>query len=428
MQSSHMKNVLLEQQEEVRTLLQSTHSIDREKQSEYLELVSAKWIKVISGVRRCGKSFMSVSAFTNQNSWIYINFDDERLSELTTQELNLLYEAALSIKSDIKFWIFDEIQNIKHWDLFINRLQRKGLNIIVTGSNGKLLSKEISTHLTGRSIGLELFPFSFKEFLESKNIQINNQTKDILTTEKNALVKNSFDLWFKDGGFPESISSPFKNIYLQDLFNKIISRDILQRYNLRNPKGIKQLATIMIESVGQELSYRKLSTSLKLGSMNTVKKYIDYLCDCYLFFEVEAFSDKSRERQARPRKIYCIDNGVINAVTVNRSENKGRQLENIVFLELRRKQQSIYYLKENNFELDFVIFEKNKIRKLIQVCWTLVDEKTRQREMQALIQACHKYKLNTGLILTYEDEIEIIENGIKIECIPVYKWLLSNEI
>lgn len=424
MQPTNMKVILLEQQEEVLGLLRSVQSIAREKESEYLEIVAAKWIKVISGVRRCGKSFLSVSAFTEQQNWIYINFDDERLSELTTKELNSIYEAALSIKSDIRYWIFDEIQNIKHWDLFINRLQRKGLNIIVTGSNGKLLSKEISTHLTGRSIGLELFPFSFREFLGSNNIQVN----DILTTEKTVVVKNKFDVWFKDGGFPEAIVSPFKKTYLQDLFNKIISRDILQRYNLRNPKGIKQLATIMIESVGQELSYRKLASSLKLGSMNTIKKYIDYLCDCYLFFEVEAYSDKSRERQARPRKIYCIDNGVINAVTVSRSENKGRQLENIVFLELRRRQISIYYLKESDFEVDFIVFEKNKIRKLIQVCWSLSDEKTRQREVQGLVKACHKYNLNTGIILTYDDEVEFIEDGITIECIPVYKWLLSNKI
>lgn len=424
MDASIISQAIQDQQEEVKAWLLRSKTIEREANKQFQSFLPNSWIKVISGVRRCGKSFLSIQAL-GTDSWIYLNFDDERFINLQTSDLNQVYQAALQIRGPVKYWVLDEIQNIEHWDLFVNRLQRKGLNVIVTGSNGKILSREISTHLTGRSVTLELFPFSFAEYLKYFKIDYSTPSTAGWTSEQVSLFMKYFELWMNEGAFPETLENSNKRAYLQELYDRVITRDVLQRYNLRNPKGIKQLAAVLVNSLGQEVSYKKLTNLLSLGSMNTVKKYVGYLTDCYLFFELEAYSDKSRERQARPRKIYCIDNGLYNSLKTLSTDNKGRMLENIVFLALRRSGENISYLRDPHFEVDFVISKEGKNSKLIQVCLSLQDPTTKKREINSLVSAGKKLKLKAGTILTLDEEWHFSQDGFEISCLPVWKWLLK---
>ncbi len=423
MTESALLKILAEQQMEAEGWISSSQVIHREKSSEYLSSLKDPLIKIIVGVRRCGKSFLSLHSLP-PSSWLYVNFDDERLSDLSAEDLNKIYSCGLQLKQNIQYWVFDEIQNIKNWDLFVNRLNRKKLNLVITGSNGKLLSKELSTHLTGRFLSIELFPLSFKEYLSFSLIE-TTQGRSI-PTELEAKIKIKFNEYLRQGGFPETLKLINKGPYLRELYNSILTRDILQRYALRNPTELKSIARLLINNISKEMSYKSLSESTHLGSINTAKKYVSFLNDCYLFFELEAFSPKIRNRITRERKIYAIDTGLYNALQTSVSENLGAQLENFVFLELYRKSLELFYLKEKDFEVDFVILKDRKIQQLIQVCYDMSDVKTENREIRSLIKASEKYFCSHLTILTFEQESEKIVDGKKISIIPVWKWILSS--
>jgi predicted AAA+ superfamily ATPase len=414
-------SILKEQQLEVQNSINNLNSIQREQHSEYLNSLSDPLVKVICGIRRCGKSFFSVYSLP-KNSWVYINFDDERFESINPSNLNKIYELMRQINTQAKYYIFDEIQNIKNWDLFINRLKRKGLNIIITGSNGKLLSKEISTHLTGRHSQIEMFPFSFGEYL--KYFKVANY--ELTTTEDIALIKGHFSNYLNEGGFPEIPQLINKRQYLRDLFEKIVLRDILQRYQIRSSTLLKHLTLFLINNVSRELSYKKVQKTFEVGSVNTLKKYVQYLLDCYLFFEVECYSFKIKEQLTKPRKIYCIDTGMYNALQSSFSDNQGLQIENLVFLELKRRRSEIYYYKTHLFEVDFLITENRKIIELIQVCYLVSSEKTYKRELDGLLKAAKLFKCKQLTLVTFENENEITVEGFKIKLIPVWKWLLQN--
>jgi predicted AAA+ superfamily ATPase len=406
--------ILLEQQQTYKNWINKSSSVPREVGPTYESYLSTPMIKVIMGPRRSGKSFFSIQSLP-QAHFIYINFDDERFFELTTKDLNKIYEAGLRINSNPQYWVFDEIQNIQGWELFVNRLKRNGLNIIVTGSNSKLLSKELATHLTGRTLSLELLPFSFREYLKFYQIEFENN----LTTENFSEIKNHFMKYLRSGGFPETLSNIAFNEYLRELFDRIITKDIIQRYQIRDPRTLRAIAHIMMSYNSQELSYQKIKNSFPGLSINTLRKYISYIEDTYLFFEIETYSTKIRERLTKARKIYCIDSGMFNALSDNPERTFGRQLENLVFLELRRKNKSVSYLKTKNFEIDFILSEHGKISQLIQVSWNFDDPKTKDRELKSFIEAEKVLGPQKKMILTYDIE----ETIGHIMILPVWKWL-----
>jgi hypothetical protein len=296
---------------------------------------------------------------------------------------------------------------VDKWELFIRKLVDNKKLVVITGSNASLLSKELGTRLTGRHLRTELFPFSFNEFLQYKK-------------QKPSI--DSFKSYFEEGGFPEYLLQK-KPQLLEELLNDVIARDIVVRQKLRERKTIKELTVYLLSNLGKEFSFNTLKKIFNLGSVNTAISFVSYLEDSYLLFAVERFDYSIKKRLIAPKKVYCVDNGFATTNSVSFSEDKGRMLENIVFLGLKRRGQEVYYFKEKN-ECDFVVRKNTKIVEAIQVCFDL-NEEDKGREIAGLLGALEKFKLNEGLILTYNQEDKIQENGKIIVVKPVWKWLLE---
>ncbi len=422
MQSQEIKKVILDQQVEVKKLKASWHS--REKSPELQSLLkSSGLVKVVMGIRRSGKSTLCLGSIPAETPFSFVNFDDERLTGLDTTDLNTVYEALLELQPESQILIFDEIQNIKAWELFVNRLQRKKINILITGSNGKLLSQELATHLTGRHLSLELMPLSFREFLEFRSISVPN-TKGLIT-EQIALLRGQFQSYFELGGFPEVVLGEPQGSYLRELFDKIITRDIAQRYKLRSTRILKELALYLAQQSGSFASLGKLQKAFDIKSTNTVRNYFEYLKEVYLFFEVHAYSHKLKERSTRPRKFYISDLGLWSALSTRPTDDLGMKLETLVFLHLRRNTTQVYYLKEDGIDVDFCLTHNRKLQTLIQVCYTIQSESTRDREIRSLIKAAQRYKVKSAYLITWDEEDLFNIDSVQIQVIPAWKFFLN---
>ena len=415
-----ISRVLTDQQAEFSDLL-SSNEVSRPNEIELKELLPASSIKVILGVRRAGKSTL-IARVLRPESTVYVNFDDDRWTDLETEDLQRLYLEILRLMPNVQFWFFDEIQNVPKWELFISRLYREKRNIIITGSNGKLLGKDLATHLTGRHLSIEIFPFNFSEYLELKKFEI----PAVWTSQQVVSVRSHFSKFFNVGGFPEVLQGAPAGRYLRELFDRIISRDLVQRYKLRQSRGIKELALFLINNVGQRITYQKLAKSLGFKSVTTVRNYVSYLCDGYLLFELEAFSLKVKEQMTLPRKVYAIDTGMIEALNRKATPDMGSRLENIVYLQLRKNGHSqLSYLKGDRFEVDFVIHKGRKVDQLIQVCLSLQDTFTLEREVRGLILGASYVKCSNLLLLTWDEERNLNQNNVQIKVLPVWKWVLG---
>lgn len=438
MKQDTISEVLLQMQNEIQALIQNQSWVGRQVASEFQELLPSKFIKVVMGVRRSGKSTLAVQGL-KEEEFLYLNFDDEVLSQITAEQLQLTFETALSLNTKAKYIVLDEIQNILRWEFFVNKLQRRGYNLIVTGSNSRLLSSELATHLTGRQVNIELFPFSFKEFLEfkkqraGKNLISSGQIDVIqiqkMDTSTRAILKNYFDEYFQKGGFPElldiDVNSSLRRNYLKELYDKIITRDIVQRRKIKNIRAIKEIAYLILSQYSAQFTYQNIKKAIELKSVSTVKNYIEYLQESYLGFVLEPYSHKVKERISLPKKFYAIDVGLLNVLLGSAGSDLGRKLENIVFLELRRQRLELYYIKEPQYEVDFAIREGRKIIKLIQVCWSLEDHKTKDRELKSLVQAAVKYNVKELEIITFDTEGTESIDGYQIKVRPIWKWLLA---
>lgn len=425
MEKQLIKSIILDQEEEIKRIF-GERIIEREVERSAKKMLETNLIQVIIGPRRCGKSVLAHRLLKGKK-YGYINFDDERLIGIKTADLNQCLEILEEIKPGFKYLLLDEIQNVEGWELFVNRLKRSGYNIIVTGSNSKLLSKELATHLTGRHFVIEIFPFSFKEFLSYKEFLVKE--KDFFITQKKARIKRFFNEYLKFGGFPEAIKingTELKKQYLRDLYNRIISRDILSRYNIKYIKDLKELAIFAISNFSSETSYHKIKNIFEIKSVHTVKNYLGYLEEAYLIFQLLSFSFKAKEQIRRPKKIYPIDSGLVNAIVVQFSPNIGKLMENLVFLELERRGQEIYfYSQSGRYEVDFVIKDGLKVKQLIQVCYSLNREETKKREIRNLLKASRDLKCHNLLIITEDEEAEEKIKSKKIKFIPLWKWLLE---
>ncbi len=382
------------------------------------KLLKTKQIVLISGIRRCGKSTL-LQLINNElkKDFLYFNFDDERIVNFSSDDFNVLFELFLESNPKEFVFYFDEIQVIPGWEKFLNRMYEQDIKIFVTGSNAKLLSSEIATALTGRNVVVYLSPFSFKEFLRFKNI-----ASDFSSTSKLASIKSAFKSYFLLGGFPLVVQEN-DSFLIKQYYSDIFYRDIVSRYNLQNVEELKILATYLINAVGRDISYSKMGEVAGISSKSLVKKYLDYFLNSFLFMEVRKFDYSYKKQILNSRKFYSSDIGFLKEVGFKFSENNGSTLENLVLIDLKSRDNDVFYHKEKK-ECDFVIKKGLKIVEAIQVCYNLDDE-NEKREISGLVEACKSYNLKNGLLLTYAQEKEFVNDGIKIKVKPVWKWLLD---
>lgn len=422
MEKQQIKRILAEQKAEIAEFLEA-ETIERDCEKEAGKALKNNLIKVLIGVRRCGKSFLAHRILFGKE-YGYVNFDDERFIGAKAEDLNDFLEVLQEISPDAKYLLLDEAQNITGWELFANRLKRSGYNLVVTGSNAKLLSRELATHLTGRHVSLELFPFSFGEFLKRKDLKFSGQ--DFYLTKKRAAIKKALSEYMDQGGFPELFSVENKKQYLRDLYDKIISRDIIPRHKVRFGKDLKEMAVYFFSNFGSRFTYRKLKNIFEISSAHTVKNYVNYLEEAYLIFELLPFSFKLKEQVRSARKIYCIDNGLINAISFQNSPNTGRMMENLVFLNLKAQKKEIYfYSDKNGREVDFLIRENKKVAELVQVCFDLENLETKERELSALAKSSEELNCRKLTVITWDEEREENYKNKKIVFVPLWKWLLE---
>lgn len=407
----------------------------------YLEklkkFIATDYITVILGARRSGKSFIMrqiakdiIDNGADRKNILNINFEDPRLPKLDAKMLHKIYEIYLEYQQPKgKPYIFlDEVQEVENWEKWA--LMIKELNqghVILSGSNAKLLSKELSTLLTGRHLDIEVYPLSFKEFLEFHKIEINSPM-DI--SAKETEIKMMANKYLENGAFPEAVlSNSPRDIFLK-YFNDIVEKDLIQRYKIRKTEKFKSLLKFYFSNISSLIAFTALEKSLKISD-DTIEKFSAYLEDSYLLFFVKRFSFKVKEQEKSPRKVYAIDTGLSSAIGFSFIKNNGKLLENAVFLELqRRKSRSnfmeIYYWKnERHHEVDFVLKENEKVVQLIQVCYNIEDLKTKEREIRSLISAGEELKCDNLLVITSEYEADENISGKKIAFKPLYKFLLE---
>lgn len=401
------------------------------------ELAIPQTNKIISlvGSRRVGKTFYFYQLINNllgkgvsKECILYINFEDDRLFPIKTGELNDLLEAYYELYPDLKnkkkYFFFDEIQNVKNWEIFVRRIvDKEKVEMYITGSSSKLLSKEIATSLRGRTLTFYLYPLSFKEFLKFKNIQVE---KDISYSTKRFKIKYLFKEYLEYGAFPEVVKSEkLKQDILSNYFEMVIYRDLVERFSIRNINLLKMLSKYLITNVSSRFSINSYYKSLKQEtkvSKETILEYLSHLSDINLIHLVPIFSYSLKVQQVNPSKAYCIDTGLRNAVSLRFSEDEGRLAENVVFIELKRRGHEIFYWK-NTKEVDFVIKDKNN--KIIAFNVSYTDE-IDEREITSLQEFKTKYssKIKDLIILTKDAE------GKKgnITLIPLWKWLLNEKL
>ena len=419
MKRSLLKAIILEQQ----TLGLVKHNVQRRLLIRSETLIKTENIVIITGIRRCGKStLLQYFRKLHKENHYYLNFDDERLLDFVIGDFQMMMEIFIELFNEESVCYFDEIQNIYGWERFVRRLYDQGYKIFITGSNAKMLSQEMGTHLTGRHIKLELYPFSFQEFATFKKLDIDTNN---VTTVKKVKLNKLIEEYVEIGGFPQYIKEEIIE-YLQSLYENILYKDIIVRYKLPSEHAIKQLAFHFASNIGKEITYNALRKLLQLGSTNTISDYCQYFENCYLFFLVKRFNYSLKVQSASPKKVYAIDTGMARAIGFRSSHDNGRMLENIVFIELKRRNFEVYYHREKK-ECDFVVCKQNQIKYLIQVCYDLTEDDTKHRELAGLLDAMQSYQLDHGLIinLSESDSFDIKEKDKQyhIHVTPIWEWL-----
>ena len=383
---------------------------------------STKQVVVISGIRRCGKSsllyLIKEEMNLSEEEYCYFNFDDERiLTDVSI--LESIYNLHIEIYGREPILFLDEIQNIENWEKFVNRIYERGIKVFITGSNASLLSSEIATSLTGRNKQIELFPFSFAEFLRFNGKSYN---LDRLSSRSKSFLIQDFTKYLEVGGFPIVVKendTELINSYFQD----ILYRDIISRYRLTQVKEIKQIGLYFASNISKLFSYSTLMDISGVKSASSIKDYLYYYEQTYLWFYLRKFDYSLKKQIMNPKKVYGIDSAFVHRLGFSFSENKGRILENIVFLDLLRQGKEVFY-HTGKKECDFVIKKGLKIVEAIQVTYSLNDSNF-EREISGLLEAMEYYRLGKGTILCFDtiESSKPIPNGIEVQA--VWKWLLS---
>lgn len=375
---------------------------------DYLKTLnpSSSHIEVIAGIRRCGKStLMRQIANRFYNKVAYFNFEDSRVFGFEVSDFSKLDEV---IGHEVEAYFFDEIQNVSGWEVFVRQLHERGAKVFVTGSNASLLSRELGTRLTGRYLSHEVFPFSYREYLLYFSFQ------DTL---------ENFKKYVQCGGFPEFLRDQNPEI-LQLLLKDILFRDIAVRYGIKNTHVLMDIALHLVSNIGKEVSFNGLRNTFNVGSPTTVSDYLSWMEDAYLLFYLPRFSWSAKSISKNPKKVYCIDTGFAKSNSLSFSKDEGRLLENLIYLNLRKKFPKLFYFRERQ-ECDFVVFEGNSCKWLIQVCDTLHPD-NRDREINGLMEAMEFLKMDIGYILTLNqnDQVVINEKTIIIQEVRMFlTWM-----
>lgn len=421
-QQAYMNTIIQNQRKERDELLARPYLM-RKSNTDIGVLLSNPMIKLITGPRRVGKSTYALLMLQGRN-FAYLNFDDNLL--LSAWDEELVMRTLDEVYAGYEYLLLDEVQNLKDWDVWVSKLYRRGKNLVITGSNAKMLSSEMATVLTGRYLQVEMLPFSLSETMEWKGVSTGGD-ENARQTEMTVIA----DDYLRNGGYPETID--MRNItrsYLSTLFDSIIWKDVAKRHNIRNITDLNNLALYLLSNFCNPLSANDIAREISMTSVTTTRKFMDYLHEPYLFYYLPRFNNKLKLMKKAASKVYVIDNGFVAAKAFNLSENLGRLLENEVFVELLRMGYKVettlfYYRSRNDREVDFVTRQGTRIERLIQVCYDMSSPKTEKREVDSLIECAGELKCNNLMVITNNDEREILKDGYNIKVVPFVKFVMG---
>ena len=411
-----MKTIILNQRKERDELLSRPY-LTRRNNLDTETLLNSHLIKLITGPRRVGKSTQALLMLRNRN-FAYLNFDNQPL--LDAWDANLVMRTLDDVYPGYEYLLLDEVQNLDAWDLWVSELFRLGKNLVITGSNAKMLSSEMATVLTGKYLQVEMLPFSLEEFFEWNKLDLKK-----LNPEQRTDASVLIDDYMRNGGYPEVVASRgLTRNYLDTLFDSIVWKDVAKRHNVRNVTDLNNLAMYLVSNFCNPISANELMYELGFSSVNTTKKFMDYLHEPYLFYYLPRYNNKLKLMKKAPRKIYVVDNGFVAAKAFSLSDNLGRLLENQVFIELIRRgydtdKTMFYYRSRNDKEVDFVLRKGPHIERLVQVCYDMSSSKTEKREVDSIIECADELKCRSLAIVTNNESRTIEKNGYKIDVVPV---------
>ena len=414
-----MKTIILNQRKERDELLSRPYLTRRSNQDKDM-LLNSHLIKLITGPRRVGKSTQALLMLRNRN-FAYLNFDSQPL--LDAWDANLVMRMLDDVYPGYEYLLLDEVQNLNAWDLWVSELYRQGKNLVITGSNAKMLSSEMATALTGKYLKVEMLPFSLEEFFDWNKLDLRK-----LNTEQMSDAAALMDDYLRNGGYPEVVASrQLTRTYLDTLFDSIVWKDVAKRHNVRNITDLNDLALYLVSNFCNPVSANELTEELGFSSVNTTKKFMDYLHEPYLFYYLPRYNNKLKLMKKAPRKVYVVDNGFVAAKAFSLSDNLGRLLENQVFIELIRSgydtdKTMFYYRSRNDKEVDFVLRKDTHIDRLVQVCYDMSSSKTEKREVDSLTECAEELNCSNLVIVTNNDERTIEKDSYRIEVVPVSKW------
>lgn len=414
-----MKTIILNQRKERDELLSCPYLTRRKNQDTNL-LLSSSLIKLITGPRRVGKSTQALLMLRSTN-FAYLNFDSRPL--LDAWDANLVMRMLDDVYPGYEYLLLDEVQNLDAWDLWVSELYRQGKNLVITGSNAKMLSSEMATVLTGKYLQVEMLPFSLEEFFDWNKIDLHK-----LHPEQQTDASVLTDDYLRYGGYPEVVASrQLARSYLDILFDSIVWKDLAKRHNVRNITDLNNLAMYLVSNFCNPLTANNLVEEIGFSSVNTAKKFMDYLHEPYLFYYLPRYDNKLKRMKKAPRKVYVVDNGFVAAKAFSLSDNLGRLLENQVFIELIRRgydteKSLFYYRSRNDKEVDFVLRKGSRIESLIQVCYDMSSPKTEKREVDGLAECAGELKCDHLVVVTNREERIIEKKGYKIQVVPIGKF------
>ena len=417
-----MKTILQNQRKERDELLSRPY-LERRSNQDMDLLLSSHLIKLITGPRRVGKSTQALLMLRNRN-FAYLNFDNQQL--LDTWDANLVMRMLDDVYPGYEYILLDEVQNLEAWDLWVSELYRLGKNLVITGSNAKMLSSEMATALTGKYLKVEMLPFSLEEFFDWNKLDLSR-----LNPERQADASALMDDYMRNGGYPEVVASrQLTRTYLDTLFDSIVWKDVAKRHSVRNVTDLNDLALYLVSNFCNPISANELTEELGFSSVNTTKKFMDYLHEPYLFYYLPRYNNKLKLMKKSPRKVYVVDNGFVAAKAFSLSDNLGRLLENQVFVELLRQgydtdKTMFYYRSRNDKEVDFVLRKGTHIDRLVQVCYDMSNVKTEKREVDSLVECADELICSNLVIVTNNEERTIEKDGFRIDVVSVAKWSIS---